>query len=183
MFLKKPWMLFIAAGLLSMASLSGGTFLSIEARTVGGSDFLFPGDALREGPALFALAMSTTRENGEYQQERLLEWHHTLMQSSVLPADMSIFHFPVIESPPFFVRGIIRRGIGRSIAPAVLEDRAAVLFVPDTREFARNAGIPLDDQPTLAVVVQGGRVAGFVKGPVSDQGMLELQRIIQQLAR
>lgn len=56
--------LFITLLFLASLSLWPGTLMEVETRTLSGEDFLFPHDALKEGLAIFALAMSTTQKNG-----------------------------------------------------------------------------------------------------------------------
>lgn len=97
----------------------------------------------------------------------------------MVPEAMEIYHFPVIGSAPFFVRGLIRRGISGSFTPTVREDRAAVLFVRDSDVFARSAGIPLDDQPSLALVLPGGITAGYLKGPVNEKNIEMLRKLLE----
>lgn len=160
--------------------LWGGTFAEVGARTAGGDRFQFPHDALGDQPVLFALAMGTTQSSGELQQEQLLQWHRHLMDTPLLLRGTEIFHFPVIGSAPRLVRGLIRRGIGRSYSDDVSPDRAAVLFVSDEHAFARQAGIPLDEKPTLALVLPSGEIAGYVKGPLNDQNLQELQELLDQ---
>lgn len=156
-----------------MHTLPGASFLSIEARTIGGTDFDFPSDALASGPALFALAMGTSRENGEVQQQHLLAWQ-TFLEASESPLKtLPLYHFPIIEAPGF-VHGIIRRGIAKSYEGTVAPHRAAVIFTKDTEKFAAAAAIPIDDQATVVLVLRDGTIAGFVKGLPSAESLQTL---------
>lgn len=158
-----------------LVPLYSASFPPVQARTIGGSSFNFPSDALAEGPALFAIAMGSSRENGELQQQHLLAWQKYIEASTSSLRSWPIYHLPVIEAPGF-VHALIRRGIAKSYEALVDPSRAAVIFVKDTPRFAAAAGIPLDDRATIAVVLQDGRIAGFVKGLPTDEtlGSLEI---------
>lgn len=161
---------------LLMFPIAGASFLPVKARTIGGDDLRFPNDALEQGPALFALAMGTSRESGEIQQDHLLAWQRYIANSSSPLRALPIYHFPVIEAPGF-VHGLIRRGIAKSYEDHVADNQAAVLFIQDTNEFAEIAAIPIDDRATMAYVLSDGTIAGFVKGEPSAESLRELERI------
>ncbi|MGM0432046.1 MAG: hypothetical protein ACQEQU_04975 [Spirochaetota bacterium] len=156
-----------------------GEFPAVTTETMGGESFSFPGEALQGDPVVFALAMSTSRDNGQWQLEQLLAWHKELIQPGVLPSLIDIFHFSVIESPPRFVRGFIRRGTAKELKGNVAENRAAVLFVEDAAGFSRQSGIPIDDRPTIVLLRPNGTIAGYVKGTVSPEAIELLQQLIR----
>jgi len=158
-----------------LTPLAGATFPQTDAKTIGGSGFDFPSDALSRGPALFALAMGTSRENGEIQQQHLLQWQAYLTASTSFLREWPLYHFPVIDAPGF-IQGVIRRGIAKSYEGLIDDDKAAVLFIKSARKFSEESAIPIDDQATLVVVRSNGSIAGFVKGLPSTQslGTLEL---------
>ena len=165
-------------GAVGIQQLSAQSFMEIEAETVGRSDFRFPHDALQSSAAVFGLAMSTSRENGEQQQEQLLQWQRIIDTRGLLPTGMPMYHFPVIESPPFFVRGLIRRGIRDVFRGKVDDQLAAVLFVDSTSIFASQAGIPLDSDATIVVVNTDGSLRGYIKGEPSEVALAELQKLL-----
>lgn len=173
---------FLPLILLSTGLSTLTAFPIVESQTLDQADFRFPADALESPhenkPVLFAIAMSATQENGEEQQVQLMDWHQRLQSDSRVPDDLPIYHFAVIESPPFFVRGLIRRGIRRSLQGKVSDDRAAVLFVDSTLEFARTAGIPLDTQATMVVLNPDGSLRGYIKGDLTSQSWEQLLSLL-----
>lgn len=165
--------------LLSLSLLCGGSFQEYAAKTVSGDDFDFPDDALEDAPVVFALAMGTSRDSGEIQQNHLLQWESYLKTQKSPLTTLRIFHFPIIEAPRF-VHGVIRRGIGKSYEDVVPEDQAAVIFIKDTEEFAEQAEIPLDDLATVVLVLPDGTIAGYVKGPPSPQAKVRLESLYSE---
>jgi len=160
--------------ILLLSPLAGAAFPQTDARTIGGTEFEFPGDALTRGPALFALAMGTSRENGEIQQQHLLQWQAYLDSSTSFLREWPLYHFPVIDAPGF-IQGVIRRGIAKSYDGQVDADKAAVLFFKSARKFSEESTIPIDDQATLVVVQANGTIAGYVKGLPSAQSLGKLE--------
>ncbi|MFW6363824.1 MAG: hypothetical protein ACOC0D_08280, partial [Spirochaeta sp.] len=118
------------------------------------------------------------RENGEQQQEQLLQWQRLIDERGLIPAGISMYHFPVIESPPFFVRGLIRRGIRGVYRGKVDEGLAAVLFVDSIAGFASQTGIPLDADASLAVVNPDGSLRGYVKGSPDETATAQLLELL-----
>ena len=160
--------------ILLLYPLASATFPETNARTIGGTEFEFPGDALTQGPALFALAMGTSRENGEVQQQHLLQWQAYLASSTSALRNWPLYHFPVIDAPGF-IQGVIRRGIAKSYEGRVDADKAVVLFIKSARKFSEESAIPIDDQATLVVVQANGTIAGFVKGLPSAPSLEKLE--------
>jgi hypothetical protein len=155
-----------------------GTFPSVETKTIGNDSFVFPDQALKDGPALFAIALSESRNNGEVQQQMLLDWHEDLVSISKSNNTMGVYHFSVIQSPPRFVQGIIRRAIGKFYEGIVPDEQAVILFNNDIDAFASQAGFPIDDEPTIVVVDGNGAVIGFVKGENSPSNIEKLKELV-----
>lgn len=160
-------------------SMFAAEFPAVQTETFGGDAFSFPGDALEGQPVVFTLAMSTSRKNGQWQLDQLVAWHRELIQPGVIPSRIEVFHFSVIESPPRFVRGFIRRGTAKELEGAVSAHRAAVLFVEDAAGFARQSGIPVDTRPTVVLLRPDGTIAGYVKGTVSSEAVGLLQQLVR----
>jgi len=158
-------------------NLFANSFMSTDTKTLAGEKVNFPDFALEPRPVLFALAMGTSKESGEIQQEQLLEWQKLLQTHNSLK-HVSFYHFPVIDAPGF-IQGVIRRGITKSYSGLVQLEKAAVIFIKDTKAFANQAHIPLDDQATIAVVLPNGTMSGYIKGPPSEQALEELIRKLQ----
>lgn len=155
-----------------------GSFPTIETRTVGNDQFVFPDQALEHGPALFAIALSESRSNGEVQQQKLLDWHEQLLAIS----DVRVYHVSVIQSPPRFVQGLIRRAIGKFYEDTVSGDHALILFIDDIESFASQAGFSIDDDPTIVLVDRSGNVLGFVKGEKTQRNINRLQELMTSLS-
>ena len=158
--------------------LSSGTFATIETRSLDGVAFSFPHDALKEEITLFALAMGTSRESGEIQQEQLLRWQKLLESDTGTLVSIPLYHFPVLDVPRF-IQGVVRRGIAKSYEGVIPADRGAILFMRQPETFATQAGIPIDDRATIAVVRSDGTIIGFVKGPPSTQGYDSLRSLVE----
>ncbi|NCB01093.1 MAG: hypothetical protein EOM67_02870 [Spirochaetia bacterium] len=168
--MKRNYYMLISITLMALLALPlfSATFEEVDAKTSGKDKIEFPKDALSKGSTIFALVLSNTREGGEEQQKLLLDWHTSLTGHPSFPKEVSIYHFPVIENPPGFVKGFIRKGLGETYEGVVEDDKVAVLFVKDAPKFATSAGIPFDDTATVVVVDNKGNVKGFAKGEVSS---------------
>lgn len=158
-----------------------GQFLSVSAETMDGERFEFPTD-LQGAPLLLGIAISTSRANGEEQQGVLLEWQAWLESSGTLPAGAAIYHFPVIESPPRFIRGAIRRAMRRTFADRVPDDRAAMLFVDDSAAFATAAGLTIDEAPTLVLADARARPLWLFKGGPDEANTTALLQALASLS-
>lgn len=165
--------------MISVSNLFGGTFANVDAKTIDGQDFSFPDDAVSGGPVLFAIAMGTSRESGEVQQAQLIDWERYIRQQESALSSLPFYHFPIIEAPRF-VQGIIRKGIAKSYENIVPSDKAAVIFIKDTENFAAQARIPLDDQATVVLILPDKTIAGFVKGGPSGQSLSRLSELLTQ---
>lgn len=176
---RKKCLVLIALIVISL-NLWATSFAEVKTKTADGNSFSFPDDALQKGPALFALAISKTRENGEEQQQALLEWQTYFNENPSVLAGLPVYHFPVIGSVPFFVKGAIRGGIAKTYAPLVGSDRIAVVFISDAETFFEQAGIPIDAEPTLALVAKNGTILGFLKGGVTEENLRKLEELVSR---
>ncbi|HLW21968.1 MAG TPA: hypothetical protein VKZ39_02160 [Sphaerochaetaceae bacterium] len=172
-------MILLIVILLSSTQLlmSGASFATVETKTLDGADFTFPDDALKTQITLFALALGTSRASGEMQQGHLLQWQRLLESDGGSLGKIPIYHFPVLDVPRF-IQGVVRRGIAKSYDELVPPDQGAILFLKQADEFASQAGIPIDDQATLAVVRSDRSIVGFVKGPPTTATYTELKSLL-----
>ncbi len=157
------------------------TFDEEKIKTADGENFLFPRDAFRKGPAIFALIMSKDRENGEVQQKEVLAWQQYFNNNPWVVSDVPVYHFSVLSKVPFFVKGTIRNALFEGFVGIVDPSRVGVLFVSNTATFADQAGIPFDQESTLAVLTSDGIVAGYVKGSLTPLKLEKLQKILAEL--
>ncbi len=161
--------------LLACLPLTGtSAFERVTAENFAGDDFVFPQSIAGPGPHLLFLAMGLDQKNGEYQGDELIRWHRALEGEGVLPQAATPWHFAIMESPPFFVKGVIRRAIAKNYADLLPPGQGAVLFIKDIKAFAAAAGVPADGQPTLVVYTPAGGVAATVRGDVSAAGLATL---------
>jgi hypothetical protein len=149
--------------------LSGAHALDqVEAKNFAGDKFVFP-DAIQGASVnVVFLAISVDQDNGTEQDEVLNEWQKALSDAGVFNADVLLWRFPVIENPPFFVKGIIRRAIAKSYADLVPPEQGAVLFVKDIQGFSDAAGVELDGRPTVILLSEQQQVIQVYRGEVND---------------
>ena len=153
------------------ADEAGAAFQTVKAKTFSKEKFVFPAGLKGARVNVLFLAMSDERENGQYQQEALLAWQAALDERDVLSDDVVAYHSPVLESPPFFVKGIIRSAMRDAYEGKVSLDNAAILFVDDLERFAASAQLALDSRPTVVIATDDGRPLRAFKGEVSTQGV------------
>lgn len=161
-----------------LTPLFSATFEKVDARTSGKDKIEFPKDILSSRKTIFAFVLSDSREGGETQQQHLLTWHKSLVTHPSFPQGVNIYHLPVIEDPPGFVKGFIRKGLGETYKGFVDDDKVAVLFVDDAASFATKAGLPFSNSATVVVVDNKGAVKGYATGEVTNE---KLQSIIALL--
>ena len=172
--------LFVVIILLSslLLPLTSASFEEVKAKTSSKDKIDFPDDALSSFSTIFALVLSNTREGGEEQQKQLLSWHTSLISSPSFPKNVNIYHFPVIEDPPGFVKGFIRNGLGETYEGVVDDDKVAVLFVDDAQAFATKAGLPFNNSATIVVVDKKGTVKGYATGEVTSEKMSSILALL-----
>ena len=165
------------------ADAPSGTFLAVKAKTFSKDKFTFPASLKGARLNVLFLAMSEDRDNGQYQQEALLAWHAALESAGAFADDILAYHFPVLESPPFFVKGIIASAMRDSYKGKVPLEQAGVLYVDDLEAFAAAAELKLDARPTIVITAADGRPLHSVKGEVSPEGVQSLIAAIQAHSR
>lgn len=153
----------------------GGTFQQVKAKTFDKEKFVFPQDLRGTQLNILFLAMSSDRDNGQYQQGALLAWHAALDERGVFSDEVLPYHFPVLESPPWFVKGIIVGAMRDAYEGKVPPDQSGVLYVDDLAAFAAEAQLALDQKPTIVIASAAGptRAAPLqvFKGEVSPEGV------------
>lgn len=164
--------------LLCGLALQGGlaAMPEVKTETFDDSRFVFPTDLAGTRQNLLFLAMAENRENGEAQQNVLLDWHQAIADS--LPADTLAYHFPVMESPPFFVKGLIRNAMRKSYKDKVPLSQVAVLFIDDLAAFAKSAGLQADGQATVVLLNADGSTALVLKGEVDEAKLTTLRKAL-----
>jgi hypothetical protein len=156
-------------------------FEQIKAKTFDKEKFVFPDDMRGTRLNILFLAMSADRESGEAQQGALLAWHVALVERGVFSDEVMPYHFPVMESPPFFVKGIIIGAMRDSYQGKVPLDQSGVLYVDDLDGFADAAGLKLDDQPTIVIATSDAKPLQVFRGEVSPEGVDEIIVAIEEV--
>lgn len=170
--------LLLIAAALSLNPVAGA-FERVEAENFAKGSFVFPDDIRDDGPNLLFLSIATDQKNGEYQGDALMVWHEALEERSIIPELARPWHFPVMESPPFFVRGLIRRGIAASFQGKLPPEQGAVLFIDDLNAFAGAAGgWVVDGEPTL-VLFKDNKIRAVFKGQMTPAGIDEIVTALQ----
>ena len=163
--------------LLLMGILSAASFPSTSGRLFNDKAFTFPDDLVSDKSIVIALTLSSSRKNGEEQQEAFIFWHQQI--SSIVGQD-SLYHIVVIDGAPFFVRGAIRSALSQSYDTIVSPMQGGVLFLSRAERFAAQAGIQIDGEPTLVVLSPQQTIVGFVKGSYTQQRKDELLALLQK---
>lgn len=158
-----------------------GSFERVDTTAMSGEAFVFPDDMRGEPFIIIGLAISTSQANGEIQQNLLLDWQTWLDEQDILSDNLRAYHFPVIENPPRFIRGVIRRAVRRLFDGRVALSQAAVLYVGDSAAFAASAGIELDEDPTLVIADARHRPLVLIKGGPSDENTARFLTALAQL--
>jgi len=177
---KNLLFIIVAASMLWFTAAAGaqasdtGSFLRIKAKMFDKEKFVFPDDMRGTQLNILFLAMGVDRESGEAQQGALLAWYAALAERGVFSDEVMPYHFPVLESPPFFVKGIIVGAMRDSYDGKVPLDQSGVLYVDDLGEFAAAAGLTLDDQPTIVITTSDAKPLQTFKGEVSPEGVDEI---------
>jgi hypothetical protein len=159
-----------------------GSFEVVKTKTFDGEKFVFPEGMRGTVVNVVFLGMSNSQDNGQLQQEQLLDWQAALDAEGLFSNAVMAYHFPAMSSPPFFVKGIISRAMSESYEGKVPMNQAGVLFLDDLAEFAAAADLPLDDQPTIVIADSKGKPLKVFKGVVSDAGVAELAVAIRDAA-
>jgi hypothetical protein len=147
-----------------------GTFQQVETETLDGEDFMFPDDFKGEALNIVMLAMSNEEENGTWQGDVLVEWYAALAEQQVLSDSVLGYHFSVMKVP-FFIKGVIRRGMAKSYKDKVPLNQAGPIFIKDLDGFAAAPGIELDSQPTLVLVAPDGKLLEAFKGEATPENV------------
>ena len=166
---------------ICISSIFSASFEEEKIKTADGEDFLFPSDALRSGPAIFALTMGQDRANGEDQQKEVIAWQMYFNENPNTVGSIPVYHFSILSGVPFFVKGTIRKALYAYYTEVADPKRVGVLFVSKTEKFAQQAEIPFDDESTLVVVASDGTIVGYVKGMVTPDKVGQLQKVLATL--
>ena len=168
----------VAAALLTLTA-PASAFQQVETKNFAKEDFAFPEDIRGEGTHLVFLGIAKDQDNGTWQGEELIRWHRALLDAGALPDGVLAWHFAVMESPPFFVKGLIRNAIGETYEGLIPPEQGAVLYIKDLQAFADAADLPLDGQPTIVAYSPDTGVTGTWRGEVSEEGLAAIAAQLQ----
>lgn len=125
---------------------------------------------------LVALSMAEDQDTGEAQLQTLLETHQTLDRRTNL-SRYSIIHVNVITGAPWFVRGVIRRGLTGEYEDPVEDEQVIVLFIDDLDEFSSTVDIPVTRRPSWLSVSPDGTVEWWER----DRGETTAATLLERL--
>lgn len=154
-----------------LMALPAAALEQVETKNFAKDKFVFPDDIQGEGVHLVFLGIAKDQDNGTWQGEELIRWHRALLDTDAIPEATLAWHFAVMESPPFFVKGLIRNAIGETYEGLIPPEQGAVLYIKDLQAFAAAADVPLDGQPTIVAYESGRGVTGTWRGEVSEAGL------------
>jgi len=160
-----------------------GSFPTIKMKTFGDEKFVFPSGMQGAQLNIVFLGMSETQDNGQLQQEQLLEWQVALEERGVFSPAVMGYHFPAMSSPPFFVKGIIANAMAESYEGKVPLNQSGVMYLDDLAEFAEESGLVLDEQPTIVIADSNGKPLQMFKGAVTPEGVDEVVAAIEALVQ
>ncbi len=159
-------------------NLFPASFSPRETKDSAGTSAIFPIDLIGQNSRIFAFILGESREKGEAQFDTMIQWHQALKVIPNFDPSEDIFHIPVIEGLPFFLKGIVRNGMADGYQGIVDGEHIAVLFVRDSEDLFSETGIPFTWEPTLVVVDRKGTVTGYVKGKVSEAGIEKIRSLL-----
>jgi hypothetical protein len=181
-YIRKFSLQYLATVLLMInaaASYAAGQLPAIESETLDGKDFIFPKDLNGEKQDVLFLSITETQENGMAQQEQLLKWEEAIRESGGLPNQQSSYYLVVMESPPFFVKGFIRKDMKEKYGKRVALNHLGILFIDDMKEFTKTTAIASDGEPTVVVADKSGKLTTVIKGAVTPEKLQELKAALQ----
>lgn len=178
MFVVTIFGLFLSSVLVAQETVSG-EFEKVKMKTFDGEKFIFPSDMRGIKLNIVFLGMSNDQDNGQLQQEQLLEWQAALEIEQVFSDSVMAYHFPAMNSPPFFVKGIIANAMSESYQGKVSLSQAGVMYLGNLDEFADSLGLQVDSQPTIVIADGQGNPLKFFKGSLSELGLIELVMAIR----
>lgn len=161
------------------ANVQAGQFPTIKSETLDGKEFIFPKDLKGEKQDVLFLSITNSQENGIAQQEQMLKWEAAIRESGGLPNNQTAYFFAVMKSPPFFVKGFIRKDMKEKYNNKVSLDRLGVLFVDNLQEFSNASGIPADGEPTIVVADKTGNPLTVIKGGVTPEKIQQLKAALK----
>jgi hypothetical protein len=159
---------------------AAGQLPTVESETLDEKEFMFPKDLKGEKQDVLFLAITEGMENGTAQQEQLLKWEQALRESGGLANNQQAYYLIVMESPPFFVKGFIRKDMKAKFEKNVPINHLGILFVDDIKEFSKTTTFALDGQPTIVVASKTGEPTTVIKGSVTPEKLAELKAAVSK---
>ena len=172
------------AGLLLLLAIvcaplaAASEFPRVKAKTFAKDKFVFPADLDGQKLNVLFLAMTADQDRGEYLQQALLDWQAALDEQNVFNSNVKAWHFPVLSGPPFFVKGLITNAMRDAYEGKIELSRGAVLFVDELDDFARDAGLVVDDEATIVITDANAQQLQTFKGDLTAEGAAEVAAAI-----
>lgn len=166
----------VLGAIMPVATLSAQRLPDMETRNVAGDQGTLHDFLDSSGETLVALSMARDQETGEEQIETLLSTHRALDRDPRFPSDR-VLHISVITGAPWFVHGVIRRGLASEYGPAVEDNQIIVLFIDDLDDFSDRVEIPVTRHPSWLSVSPEGHVNWWER----DRGQGIASSLLQKL--
>ena len=154
----------VALFIVMSAQAQVGDYQRVAGKTLAKDEFVFPDDLPPSRVNVLFVAISDSQESGERQGDLLRAWHAELAAQGLLTADMPGYHFPVMQGVPFFVKGLVSRGMRKVYGETIPLEQVAILHVDSVAEFAASIGVPDDGKPTVVLVSGTGDVLALFHG-------------------
>lgn len=169
----------LALAVFALFSAAGGfsqQLPDIDARNGSGDSGSLHEFLHDSGSTLVALSMAEDQDTGEAQLQTLLQTHQTLDRRTNL-SRYRIIHVNVIAGAPWFVRGVIRRGLAGEYEDPVEDEQVIVLFIDDLAEFSSTVDIPVTQRPSWLSVSPDGIVEWWER----DRGQTTAATLLERL--
>ncbi len=166
----------VLSAMIPVVPLSAQSLPDMDTRTAGGDRGSLHEFLERSGETLVALSMARDQDTGEEQISTLLETHRALDRDSRF-RDPRVLHIAVIMGAPWFVHGVIRRGLASEYGAPVEDDQIIVLFIDDLDDFSDRVGIPVTRDPSWLSVSPSGHVNWWERDRGGDTASSILERI------
>ncbi len=160
----------VALAPLAYSDVAG--FQRVSAKTLAKEKFSFPGDLKADQLNVLFVAISDSQEAGEHQGEILRGWHAQLAAQGLFTESVLPYHFPVMEGVPFFVKGLVARGMRGVYEDLLPLQQVVILHVDNTADFAGTLSVLNDQEPTVILISNAGQVLETFHGNDIDVSAL-----------
>lgn len=130
-------------------------------QTASGDDRSLHDWLAQQQSTLVAVVASTSQENGQAQQQALMNMHQQLLET--MPELPTVVHLNIIAGAPRFVHGFIRRGIVGEYQAPVQEDQVVLMFPRNYNDYTATTGVDVDSYGAWLLVTNDGHILWSAK--------------------